>query len=311
MRNTWLNQPSNRWRFKDADSADDGSGDGDVVGDVGSGDVGGGPADQTPANYFKSVPDDWRQQIAGEDKAKLNQLQRLGDFGAFADTYFESQNKIRSGQIGALQAPGEDATPEELTEYRDAIGVPATADAYEMTLTDGLVIGEADQPMMTAVYEAAHAANVPTAQVNAMANALFKAREIESQTLATKQEQYRVDATQVLKQTWANGYTTNMSMISNVIINSLPEAVREQFTNAVMPDGRALLNSPEVLVAMADWARKIDPAATVVTNDPNPAKTIDNELKALKAKMGTSEWFKDEAAQQRYRDLLDAKEKMG
>ncbi len=314
FRNSWLNQPSNRWRFADGDGADGGSndgGDGDTGGDTGGGDGGGGDGGQAPVAYFDSVPDDWRQQIAGDDKAKLNQLNRMSDFSKFADNYFESQTKIRTGQIGAMQPPGEDATPEQVTEYREAMGVPATADAYETTLTDGLVIGEGDKPMMTAVYEAAHAANVPAAQVNAMANALFKAREIESQTLAVKQDQYRVDATQVLKQTWANSFTTNMSMISNVIINSLPEAVRENFTNAVMPDGRALLNSPEVLVAMADWARKIDPAATVVPNDPNPAKTIDAELKALKARMGTPEWFKDDAAQSRYRELLDAKEKMG
>ena len=164
---------------------------------------------------------------------------------------------------------------------------------------------------MAAVYEAAHAANVPAAQVAHLANAMFHARDVESQTLTAQQEQHKVDAVNVLKDTWKGDYNANIGVITNVIINSLPETVREQFTNAVMPDGRALLNSPEVLVAMADWARKIDPAATLVPNSPNAVKTMDNEIKALEDRMGTPEWFKDNAAQARYQELVAAKERMG
>ena len=235
----------------------------------------------------------------------------MPDFNAFTKNYFESQNKIRTGQIEPLQAPGEDATPEQVTEYRTLMGVPETVDGYEVQLADGLVVGERDKPIMTAVYEAAHAANVPTAAVTHLANAMFHAREVEAQSAAAQQEQHKVDAVSVLKDTWKGDYNGNIGVITNVIINSLPEAVREQFTNAVMPDGRALFNSPEVLVAMADWARKIDPAATLVPNSPNAVKTMDNEIKALEDRMGTSEWFKDQAAQDRYQELVAAKQRMG
>jgi hypothetical protein len=40
-------------------------------------------------------------------------------------------------------------------------------------------------------------------------------------------------------------------------------------------------------------------------------QSIDEELSKLKARMGTDEWFDDKPAQQRYRDLLDAKTNMG
>ena len=306
-RQTWLNQPSNRWRFNDApaDAAD--------AGDAGDGaaDTGGAAPAAAPVRYFDSTPEDWREQIAGDDTAQLNQLKRMPDFNAFTKNYFESQNKIRTGQIEPLQAPGEDATPEQVTEYRTLMGVPETVDGYEVQLADGLVVGERDKPIMTAVYEAAHAANVPTAAVTHLANAMFHAREVEAQSAAAQQEQHKVDAVSVLKDTWKGDYNGNIGVITNVIINSLPEAVREQFTNAVMPDGRALFNSPEVLVAMADWARKIDPAATLVPNSPNAVKTMDNEIKALEDRMGTSEWFKDQAAQDRYQELVAAKQRMG
>ena len=61
---------------------------------------------------------------------------------------------------------------------------------------------------------------------------------------------------------------------------------------------------------MADWARKLNPAATVVPNNANPMQAIESEIAGLEDKMGTDEWFKDEAAQQRYRDLISARDNL-
>ena len=109
-RQTWLNQPSNRWRFNDAPPATGDAGDAGGAAD-GAADTGGAAPAAAPVRYFDSTPEDWREQIAGEDTAQLNQLKRMPDFKAFTKNYFESQTKIRTGQIEPLQAPGRGSGP--------------------------------------------------------------------------------------------------------------------------------------------------------------------------------------------------------
>jgi hypothetical protein len=112
-----------------------------------------------------------------------------------------------------------------------------------------------------------------------------------------------------LKEAWGGDFTTNNNMVQG-LVNQLPESIKDAFKNARLPDGKAIFNSPEIMVAMADWARKINPSATVVPNSANPMQTINDEIKALEGQMGTPEWYKDKDAQKRYQDLITAKEGM-
>ena len=96
------------------------------------------PIADAPPSWAKSAPEDWRQQLAGDDEKRLNVLNRVKDFGSLADNYFNAQDKIRSGEIST--GLPDDPTPEQLSAYREANNIPATAEDYNLKLDEGLTI---------------------------------------------------------------------------------------------------------------------------------------------------------------------------
>lgn len=72
-------------------------------------------------------------------------------------------------------------------------------------------------------------------------------------------------AQQALRETWGNDYQTNLNIIQNQL-EGLPESVRDDFSQARMPDGTALFNSPEFMNWFTDIGRQINPMASIVPN---------------------------------------------
>jgi len=71
----------------------------------------GGSGDTPPANYFEAMPDDWRNQLAGDNDKHLKMLERVSDMPTFLNNYVSAQDKIRSGQLSS-GLPAE-PTPEQ------------------------------------------------------------------------------------------------------------------------------------------------------------------------------------------------------
>lgn len=269
----------------------------------------------TTIDFFGTAPEDWRGQALakagfepGDDYDKaMKQLERVSDFGVFTKNYLSAQDKIRSGEIS--NGLPDDPTDEQLADYREAHGVPATAEDYELSLDEGLVLGEADEAIMGGIYEIAHADNISSETMSKMTNAMLSGRQAQADARISQDGVDKQMADQQLKDAWGGDMTTNVNMVKG-LINQLPESIKDSLSEARLPDGKAIFNSPEVMVAFAEWARKINPSATVVPNSSNPMQTMNDEIKALEDKMGTKEWYKDVDAQKRYQDLVTARDSM-
>jgi len=298
-----------------ASGADGGGGTSNGSGDGGAGNEGSG-GDGGSVNYFNSTPEDWRSQALSnmgleegtEDYDKrMKQMERYTDFSAFTKSGFEAQDRIRKGEIS--NGLPENATDEQMQQYREANGIPESADGYELALDEGLVLGEDDNRIMGDVFKAAHAANVPTETINALTNAMLKGRQAEAEAQVAQDGVDTQTTNRQLKETWGADFQTNVNMVKG-LVNQLPESVRDLFGSARLPDGKAVFNSPEMMVAMADWARTINPSATVVPNSSNPVASMNDEIKALEARMGDGDWHSDKDAQKRYMDLITARDSM-
>lgn len=269
------------------------------------------PPVDPPKAFHEVLPETWRDEVVGlmgledgVDKDKLStQLGRVPDFKTFTKNYFSAQDKIRSGQIE--KGLPENPTDEQLSAYRDANGIPATAEDYAASLDEGLVLGEADERIMGEVYKVAHGENLSNDTMNKLSNAMLLGRQAEEDAIVQQDGMDKQNSDQLMKDEWGADYPTNRNMIKG-LMNTLPEDIREDFENARLADGRALFNSPEVLVFMSNIARTMNPAGTVVPNSNNPTQAITDEIKTLEARMGDDSWYKDEPAQKRYRDLLEA-----
>lgn len=299
------------------DGGEGGAGSGGDAGDPGQepGAGGGEPADpgaggggEPTPGYFQTVPDDWRSQIAGGDEKRLGQLERYSTLDDVFKAGFEAQDRIRKGEIS--NGLPDNPTDEQSAAWREANGVPAEVGGYELSLDEGLVLGEDDNRIMEGVYEAAHNAGVSTDTMSQITNAMLKGREAEYQATLAQDGMDQQTTDRMLKDTWGGDFETNVNMVKGLVSSQFPDSIREALESARLADGKALFNSPEVMVAFADMARKINPAATVVPGANNPTQAIDDEIKTLEGRMGDKEWFSDKDAQARYRSLIDARGRM-
>lgn len=270
-----------------------------------------------PSLFTESLPAEWREQtvqaLGIEDQGVrdkyLSTLSRYPSFDKFANAFFEQKDLISKGQHKQGLQP--DATPEQLAEYRAANGIPATAEEYSYTLEEGLVLGESDERIMSGVAAVAHSHNISPAILSDMTSAMLKGRVAEEEAILNQHGIDQTTCKRQIKQAWGADHDTNLNVIRGMA-STLPDSIRDGFLNAQLADGKMLFNSPEFMVWMADVARQLNPSATVVPNSSNPSQAINDEIKRIEDTMrnDSDAYYRDQAMQDRYRQLLGAQEKM-
>jgi hypothetical protein len=113
------------------------------------------PAGETLAGAGGS---DWRATLPPELQGEKS-LERYKDTGALARAYLEAEKRMGA----PLEAPGADAKPEQLSAYRKRMGLPESADKYEVTLhqaADGTDF-KWDAKWISTLKERFHAAHAP------------------------------------------------------------------------------------------------------------------------------------------------------
>ena len=262
-------------------------------------------------------PDDWataRARIAKGDEKLEKRLARYTSVDSLAEALIQAQNKIASGSLKS--ALPKDATPEQLAEWRTENGIPEAPEAYDLTLPDGLVIGEADKPIVDEYAKQAHSLNLTPEQVKG--NLAWYFQEQERQIEAQNQADYeaRISGEEALREVWGSESKLNKNLIKG-LIESAPAGVPDQLLGARLADGTPLGSHPDTLRWLADLARQINPVATVVPGSgSNASQAIDSELETIQDLMKdrTSKYWKGEGAnkmQERYRQLISVKQKMG
>ena len=267
----------------------------------------------TPSEYFAdSLPQDWRAQIAAKvagedgDATKVTkQLERFSSMDAVVKALMDSQETIRSGQIKAETRPDEAAGPEALSAWRESRGVPETADGYELKAPEGVILGDADKAVFENMREFFHGNDVPAEQVDGMVAAWHESNEAARAAVNQRQQQQLTDSISALRSQWGTDYDANISVLDS-FLDQMPQETRELFEYATLSDGSPLTANPAIVSFMVAKEREANPVATSVPMGSGTIQSVDAEIKQLEARMGTNEWFKDDAAQARYRELVTA-----
>lgn len=256
-------------------------------------------------------PDDWataRARIAKGDEKIEKRLARYTSIDSVAEALIAAQDKIRDGSLKS--ALPKDATPEQLAAWRSENGVPDKPEEYDTTLPDGLVIGDADKPIVDAYLVEAHKSNLTPDQVKANLAWYFAQQEEQIAQQYAADESVRETAEEALREVWGTETKLNKSLIKGML-ETAPKGVADQLLGARLSDGTPLGSHPDTLRWLADVARTLNPMATVVPNSgTNQMQAIEAELAGFEAKMKdkASDYWKGPTAaanQQRYRDLLN------
>jgi hypothetical protein len=273
---------------------------------------------QTSTQQTQVTPDwpqDWRNKLAGADDKDgkvLKQLERFASPGDLLRSYNELQAKLNSGQ---LKTPlPENPTPEQLATYRKDNGIPEAADKYDLTLKDGLVVGEQDKPIINNLLGIMHQHNLPQGVVSDILAAYYQQEKSYLTTLETQTAENHRQTEDILRKDWGDEYRPEVNRIENLLNTFSPEAQAAiQFGRD--DKGMPLLDNPHFLRDMAVQARIINPVSTVVAGGgANQMTSVETELAQIQGMMGDREskyWKGPEAdkLQARCRELLDWKER--
>lgn len=277
------------------------------------------PGEGKPVAAPATWPDDWREKLAGEDRKALKTLERMADPSAVWKRAQELQAKLSSGEY--MRVPPKDATEEDLAAYRKEIGLPEKPEDYEIALPQGAVMGEADKPIFDSFKGIAHKANMTPDQLNAAADWYFQMQRDQADAQDQFDDDFRKTAEDELRGEWGNDYRRNVNSITGLFAGA-PDGVKDRLLASRIPvydkDGNVtgmapLGNDPNVVKWLVSLASEINPAATLVPGSPSSsAQSIDEEIKAIEKRMVDDRegYFKDDKAQERYRELLAAQEKL-
>jgi hypothetical protein len=268
------------------------------------------PADPAePDAKAGNWPDDWREQYAGQDEKLLKRLQRYASPKAALDALVSAQDKIRSGALKAVLP--DNPSEEQLKQWREENGIPEKPSEYDVNLPDGLVIGEQDKPLVDGFLEAAHKAHMQPAQVKQALSWYFSEQERLINEVAQRDNEARQAAEDELRQEWGGEFRQNINLVSG-LLDGAPAGVKENLMNARLADGSLLGNNPQVLRYLTGLSRELNPMGTVVPGaGVNSVSAIESEIAGLEKRMGDdrANYFKDEKAQARYRELITARDR--
>jgi hypothetical protein len=171
----------------------------------------------------------------------------------------QAHAKLRAGEIQTVDVSN--MSEEQLAEYREAQGIP-TDGKYEVSLPSDVKMQEGDEAMIAQVMPIALAGNVPAPVFNAMVEAQLRGRDALLDQMVAQDGIDRQTFESVARENWGADFEVNMNRLTNMM-NMLPEAVREDFQDARLANGKGLMNSPEVVNFLVSLDRQIHPLDTL------------------------------------------------
>lgn len=202
-------------------------------------------------DYWK---EDWREKIAGEDEKLLKELSKHKSPAELANAYRELQKKFSSTR--PLPELPKDASPEQVKEYREQLGIPEKWQDYDTNLENGVVIGEADRPIVEKMLEKFHERNVKPSEVKAVLQDYFNmVNDMEVERLQT-QKNSTSEAEQALQKEWGTSYKQNIASVVNLLKGQLGEEGLAKLNGATFADGSPVINDVSLMKWFGNLAAK-------------------------------------------------------
>ena len=282
-------------------------------------------APDAPAVEPAAPATDWRDRYAAGDAQFRKRLDRFSDESAFVKSYRAMEQKMSSGEMKKSLPEG--ATAEEVATWRKEAGLPEKPEGYveKLELPKGLVLGEADKPIVAEFAKAAFDGSVEPKQFNGMVAKYYEIMEAEQGKRQDQDNQQATEGDDLLRTEWGPDYRRN-KIAANNLLASLPDAFHYEVNGkkvyggaliaARMPDGKLVGNDPGFLQWLAQKSAEINPTATLLpAGTSDPAKGVSDRLNELKGMLGDrdSAYWKGPKAndfQNEYRELLEAQNKM-
>jgi hypothetical protein len=291
------------------------------------GGTGGAPAAPAPAPLVAAAPasappvaapidppaadpdlGDWRAQLAGGDAEFMKRLERYASPAEFGKAHRSLQTKMSSGQVKSVLPPN--ATAEEVAAYRKENGVPDVPEGYQVPNAEGI-----DPSVIGMFRDLAHKQNWTPDQFHASLNFFQQTQNTVAKMRDEQDQQYQLQVEDELRKEYGNDFRRNMNVLGN-FRESMPDGLPSRLLAGRMADGTRIGNDPQFVKWMVQTGLDFYGTGTIVpAGGSDPAKNVNDAIAAIESEWKTPEgyaaYYKDEAKQTRYRDLLEARDKPG
>lgn len=250
--------------------------------------------------------------MAGGDEKMLAELGRYATPKDVNDARRAAAERISKGDIRAPR-PADDAPPEQLAEWRKAQGIPEKHTDYKLELKDGLVVGEADKPLLDSFLQSQHAKDATPAEVNRSVSWYFEHQAAQIEARDNADAEYRSNQEEILRKDMGADFKRNVRIV-NEFLQTAPPGVAEKIMGGRDHNGRLFAADAGVISWLTNLALERNPIASVVSGSgPAAIAAMETELAGLTKQMGDPKsdyWKKGEVGaklQERYRQLVTAK----
>jgi len=276
-------------------------------------------ADATPvpaATISSDWPNDWRDRFAGDDKTFRRQLERYASPTDLAKKARSLERKLSSGEY-RRDLPA-NASDDDKAAWRAERGLPENADGYveALSLPDGLVLGEADKPIVSEFADAAHAADMDPKHFSALVAKYYELQDRQLADRADADLAFHNESLSALNAEWGAHLRREVNGVNAFIGQYFPKEMSADLLVARTPDGRMLGDNPAFIRAIAALNRQVNPVSTLVpAGGSDPAASISERLAEIRKLQGDSSsdyWRgpKADGLQNEYLELLTAQERI-
>jgi len=264
-------------------------------------------ADKAGGDKGAAQPD-WRARMAGNDAEALKRLARFPDETALFKSYRALEARLSSGDLKKALPDG--ATAEEVATWRKENGIPENEAGYveKLALPNGLVLGEADKPIVAEFAKAALESNVDPKAFNGLVAKYYAIQDQQKAVQETADATFKQESEDALRKAWpAADFRQNLTAIQNFMAG-WPEGLAARVLAGRTPDGRKLGDDPAFVQQMAAVAREINPLSTLVpVGTTDPGKNVAEELATIRkfASEKPDEYNADKKMQARRAELTE------
>lgn len=278
----------------------DGAGGGDGTGDTAAAADGKTAAEMGAEGADKkaefTLPDDfdWRSLIQDEE------LREYSKKFSTPDALAKNNRDLRTKMSTAVNEPGEDATDEEIAEYRAKRGVPDTPDAYTVPEIEGFEQSDADKAYQAEMAAVFHKRNIPDGVFQEIAEKHIgylqeqQKAAIEAQTKAD--EEYLKTAEEALRKEWGSEYKANVQYAD--------EAAKafwdEDIGSLELKNGMLLGSHPAFMKGSAEIGRRIGEGVIHVPLGSDAASSLEEQADTYRQKRVEAQQKGDHAGAQKW-----------
>ena len=161
-----------------------------------------------------SFTEGWHQKALGPDyNGPLAGARTLPDVDKMLR---DSMAAARQKTAGMVRVPSENAKPEEVAEFRKALGVPEKPDDYGDLRPDTIPPEMWDPESSKALSQIAHKHNLPPAAIKEIVG--LYAGQIDKQVKLgeAQQAQYMAGEVAILQKAWGNQFSENINIATRV-----------------------------------------------------------------------------------------------